>query len=147
MNWNERYAAKPKRTPEETLNRIQQLGEYDHRIKAYNDATGHQDKANVCYENMNNRRDNARRFDKNSFDYRINQGIASLWNTLRTHHSDAAIAMQPKEEPKPEEPTLFNAGPRALTEKQKEKMRQQPHYLGGEDNNGWMPGTTGPKID
>jgi len=131
MSWSERYAMAKGDTKEALLKKIQSKKDTESGLRNYHQSD---DKASAC--------------NRNSLDHRwiaYNSGnkthhaIANWWNELGDLHR--------AEEPEPEaKETEANVDTRPSKPMTLEQAMKQPHFIGGDYNNGWMPGTTGPKV-
>ena len=133
MNWSERYAMAKGDSKEKLIKKISEKPYASETLGAYNRS---KDKVQTCRENASYHRDQARNGKQ------FHHAVANWWGELADLHK--------KDEQKPEAEETNNdsgrAAPRSNMTITEEQARKNPHYIGGDYNGGWMPGTTGPKV-
>ena len=138
MNWNERYSMAKGDSISTLVDKITQRSITPQHLTAldqYHRANGHSSKAETSQDNQNRIRDNAR-----NGGHGLDHAIANWWGELREAHETSAATELPKES---ETPAQFPAQKKRINN---ERMKYSPGYIGGEDNNGWMSGTSGPSL-
>jgi hypothetical protein len=132
-SWSERYAMAKGDSKETLIKKISEKPYASETLYKYNQSTN---KLQTCRENANYHRDQARNGKL------FHHAVANWWNELGDLHQQD----EQGEKTEGTEPQSNILPPRPAQPISEEQARKYPHYIGGDINGGWMPGTTGPKV-